>query len=171
MGQQEAETVDAVVFFDVNMPKMHGCSSNCRNRSRDENLILCKHRLKFSAHLLHLGRLVEGYNDFRVVEACFNWLKKYGQKDFPGATFFAISTKDVNFLEKDVMPHYFDAVQDKTTDLRLVFGKDWVYYAAEDQKIFIVTVNCKNYGTRSHHDLRCVIFKLNELWERERQTS
>lgn len=150
-----------VIFFDANMPKIDPCEQGCPKNS----LILCKHRLRFNASVVYLGKTIVGLSDFRVVQRCFALIqknKKWHRKNCP---LFVLVTKDHDFLD-DVKSGYVNELDRETTDITLSFADNCVICGVT--RLVVRVLDHEPYGWRKNRDLCCAFTRLNQLWEKVR---
>ena len=158
MGDKTSGPVDAVVFFDANMPKIHSCSANCRIKKTE----LCRHRFNFNAKIIHPTEYINflRFYDFQIILHCLYLIKKNVRYKYLAENGrFIIITKDRAFL-RDAEDAWLRKRKSKTKPT-LEFGKNFV--ACGSVKIAVKIINCKNYGTNGSHDLSCAIDELNKI--------
>lgn len=159
MGDETGNPVDAVVFFDANMPKMHKCDTSCKARKTQ----LCRHHFNFNAKVMYPSDYIGflRFYDFQIILHCLYLIKRNARyKYLADNGRFIIVTKDRTFL-RDAEDVWFKKLKPKTKP-KLEFGRDFV--SCGSWKIIVKLINCKNYGTNGDHDLLCVIDELNKLW-------
>jgi len=148
--------LEAVLFFDANMPKIQKCHDN--NDCRTKESILCEHRFNFSAHIFHTTRRQTGFSDFQIVMYCFSSIQnkeQYARISESGR--FFIITKDHDFLED--AEKIWKGLGDKKRP-NLIFEPE-IMVSWNRLKIFVHTIKCEKYGTDGHDDLLRTINELN----------
>ena len=159
MGDETSGQVDAVVFFDANMPKLRSCSANCKIKKTE----LCRHRFNFNAKVIHPTEYINflRFYDFQIILHCFYLIKRNARyRHLAENGRFVIVTKDRSFL-RDAEDAWLKKRKSKTKPT-LGFGRDFI--ACGSVKIVVKTINCKNYGTNGSHDIFCAINELNKMW-------
>ncbi|OGN33665.1 MAG: hypothetical protein A3F98_04210 [Candidatus Yanofskybacteria bacterium RIFCSPLOWO2_12_FULL_41_8] len=138
MAEDSKETVDAILCFDANLPKMHTCSDKCEGNY----LILCRHRFNFNAKILYCNTpQFYKWPDSEILLYFLDYIKN-GISDglIPVHAIFTILTKDTDFLNSSI-----------------VNG---------DLVIYIKQVDCKNYGSKGNDNLKCAIYKMNKFFKK-----
>ena len=158
MSGSTTESVDAVLFFDANMPKMDACSANCKNKS----LVFCKHRFDFNACLVNHSIDLCGLNDYNVTRFFLDLIKKNDQWNRKPRPIFVLITKDHNFIE-DVRPDYLDELKKGTAGIKLSFTKNSIKCGV--LKLRVIIIEHKPYGDNRNSDFRLMIEKLNRSWD------
>ncbi|MBI2063736.1 MAG: hypothetical protein HYT65_01950 [Candidatus Yanofskybacteria bacterium] len=166
MGDETSSPVDAVIFFDANMPNMHKCSAGCKVRETQ----LCKHRFNFNAKVIHPTEYISfmRFYDFQIILHCLYLIKGNSRFKYLAENGkFVIVTKDRTFL-RDAQDVWVKKLKPKTRP-KLEFGRDFVSCGSWTIKVKLI--NCKNYGTNGDHDLFCTIDELNKLWASRKSDS
>lgn len=137
---------------------MDSCSDNCR----DNRLVLCRHRFNFGAKIIYCnGKGYSGWPDSKILAHFFNYIRIGIQEGLlEKTTVFVIVTKDHDFLvdaEKE-----WKRIREEREEW--VFGANYV--RCGDIVIFTQQIDCRNYGTRGTHNLKCVIFKMNKFFNK-----
>lgn len=156
MGDETNGSVDVVVFFDANMPKLDECDEDCII----EQPKLCIHRFLFQAYVVPRGNSLEGLDDFEVLQYCFKLIEK--TKNWQNRNrkpLFVLITRDHNFLKKDAPEAYREASLKQKNKLNLTFHDNCV--SDGKYNIRVLFINPKLNRTNNLH---ATIDKLNELW-------
>ncbi len=166
MGDEKGSSVDTVIFFDANMPRMPGCSNLCKIKKTQ----ICRHRFNFNAKVLHTNEYINflRFYDFQIILHCLYLIRKKANfRRISENGRFVIVTKDRAFLH-DAEDAWLKRKKSKTRPT-LEFGRNFVKCGS--YKILVKIISCKNYGTDGHHDLLCVIDELNKMWLEHRADS
>lgn len=151
-------TINLVLFFDANLPKIRKCRPGCKGASH----IICQHSFGFNATFLHTSEYADflRFSDFQVILHCVFLIlhnKKYQRA--AESRRFIIVTKDQKFLQ-DAEKVWQEKAKPKTRP-KLIFGREsWVSW--NGFVIFVKTIGCKNYGTNRKDDARCLVEQLNK---------
>lgn len=154
---QPTETIDALLCFDANLPKLEKCKPNCSYR----NGISCIHRFNHRVE-------VERYNTKKFWKWADLNIFLYFLRDIFGGIaenrivlnkcVFMILTKDRNFIH-DVMIQWEESGMKE--HLNLIFYSDSI--SLDGLTVFIQQVSCPNYGNSRTDDLKCVFSKVNDF--------
>ncbi|OGN01100.1 MAG: hypothetical protein A3B91_00790 [Candidatus Yanofskybacteria bacterium RIFCSPHIGHO2_02_FULL_41_29] len=157
MAEDSKETVDAILCFDANLPKMHTCSDKCEGNY----LILCRHRFNFNAKILYCNTpQFYKWPDSEILLYFLDYIKN-GISDglIPVHAIFTILTKDTDFL-RDAESELGRKAKGNGIDFlnsSIVNG---------DLVIYIKQVDCKNYGSKGNDNLKCAIYKMNKFFKK-----
>ena len=157
MDGETEESVDAILCFDANLPKMEKCTGDCKT----VKTVLCPHRFNFKSKITYCNtpRFYK-WPDSEILLYFLDYVRD-NIKDGSAlaTTLFVILTKDVDFLK--------DAEYELRRDIRgnnLDFSGNFV--TCGDIVIFIKTIDCKNYGTKGRDNLGCAIYKMNNFFKK-----
>ena len=162
-GDQEPK---AYICFDANLPTLERCQENCQNKEG----VLCLHRFNTKVEVEYCNTKKfqktmgadKGWSDLRIfLYFLGNILIKIaeGRVD-PDKCAFIILTRDQDFIE-DIKSEVDALKKHSRFWYNLDFSGSSISWNNID--IFIVRVDCQNYGHGRTEDLKCSFLKVNQF--------
>lgn len=155
-----SKSLDALLCFDANLPKLDSCKPNCSSRAS----ILCPHRFKPNVQIEFCNsKKFSGWSDLRIFTHFLGYIldNVAKQSAAPGRCIFIILTKDRNFIE-DIKKEWRKTDYGKY--FNLVFSGNSISW--NGIVVFVQQVDCPNYGNKRTDDLKCIFFKINNFLRR-----